>query len=146
MTQEANLPAVPPRASLRDWLTSATPSSRRQAVFGNLYRSGAAIIGNPAALVGLLIVFALIMVAVFAGMISGHVSPIAQDLAARLAPPGGAHWFGTDELGRDIYSRTVYGARVTLTIVVLVSIVVAPIGLAMGTTAGYLGGWVDAFL
>ena len=64
----------------------------------------------------------------------------------RLAPPGAAHWFGTDELGRDIYARTLYGARVTLTIVVLVSVVVAPIGLAVGTLAGYLGGWVDAVL
>ncbi len=65
----------------------------------------------------------------------GHVSPIAQDLAARLAPPESAHWFGTDELGRDIYAPHVYGARVTLTIVVLVSVVVAPIGLAVGTAA-----------
>jgi peptide/nickel transport system permease protein len=146
MTQEAKLPAAAPRTSLRDWLASETPSSRRQAVLGNLCRSAAAIFTNPAALAGLVIVVALILIAIFAPVISGHVSPIAQDLAARLAPPGSAHWFGTDELGRDIYARTVYGARVTLTIVVLVSVVVAPIGLAVGTTAGYLGGWVDAIL
>jgi peptide/nickel transport system permease protein len=92
------------------------------------------------------IVGALIIVAIFAPMIAGYVSPIHQALAERLAPPSSVHWFGTDELGRDIYARTVHGSRVTLTIVMLVSVVVAPIGLTVGTMAGYLGGWVDAVL
>ncbi len=113
---------------------------------GNLYRGGIAICANPAALTGLLIVGALILVALFAPLIAGQISPNAQDLTARLAAPSPEHWFGTDELGRDIYVRTIHGARVTLTIVLLVSVVVAPIGLAVGTTAGYLGGWVDAIL
>jgi peptide/nickel transport system permease protein len=146
MTDEANLRTVSPLNSLRRWLETATPASRRQAVLGNLYRGAIALLANPAALTGMLIVVALILVAILAPVISGHVSPIAQDLAARLAPPGSAHWFGTDELGRDIYARTVYGARVTLTIVMLVSVVVAPIGLAVGTAAGYLGGWIDTIL
>jgi peptide/nickel transport system permease protein len=132
--------------SLRQWLASDAPASRRQAVIGNLYRGVAALCANPAALTGLVIVGALIIVAIFAPMIAGYVSPIAQTLAERLAPPSAAHWFGTDELGRDIYARTVHGTRVTLTIVILVSVVVAPIGLTVGTLAGYLGGWVDAVL
>jgi peptide/nickel transport system permease protein len=134
-----------PRQTLRQWLLSEMPSSRRQAIAGVLYRGTSALVSNPAALAGLLIVGALIVIAALAPFITG-ISPIAQDLASRLAPPSGAHWFGTDELGRDIFSRTVYGARVTLTIVILVSVVVAPIGLAVGTTAGFLGGWVDAVL
>jgi peptide/nickel transport system permease protein len=133
-------------SGLRQWLASDEPASRRQAVLGNLARGAAAIIANPAALAGLLIVSALVIVAIFAPLIAGRVSPIAQDLAARLAPPSSIHWFGTDELGRDIYARTIHGARVTLTIVMLVAVFVAPIGLAVGTTAGYLGGWVDAVL
>ena len=132
--------------SLRQWLASDAPASRRQAVLGNLYRGIAALCANPAALAGLVIVGALIFVAIFAPMIAGYVSPIQQTLAERLAPPSSNHWFGTDELGRDIYARTVHGSRVTLTIVLLVSVVVAPIGLAVGTTAGYLGGWADAVL
>ena len=132
--------------TVRQWLQNDAPASRRQAVLGNFYRGIAAICTNPAALAGLLIVTALIVVALFAPLFAGHASPIAQDLAARLAAPGPVHWFGTDELGRDIYARTVHGARVTLTIVMLVSVVVAPIGLAVGTTAGYLGGWADAVL
>ena len=131
---------------LRQWLASDTPASRYQAVLGSLYRNAVAIIANPAALAGLLIVGLLILVAIFAPLIAGSVSPNAQDLAARLAAPSATHWFGTDELGRDIYVRTVHGSRVTLVIVMLVSVVVAPIGLAVGTTAGYLGGWVDAVL
>jgi peptide/nickel transport system permease protein len=132
--------------SLRQWLASDAPASRRQAVLGNIYRGVAALCANPAALAGLVIVGSLIIVAMFAPMIAGYVSPIQQTLAERLAPPSSTHWFGTDELGRDIYSRTVHGSRVTLTIVMLVSVVVAPIGLAVGTTAGYLGGWADAVL
>lgn len=132
--------------TIRQWLASDAPASRRQAVLGNIYRGVAALCANPAALAGLVIVGALIFVAIFAPMIAGYVSPIQQTLAERLAPPSSAHWFGTDELGRDIYARTVHGSRVTLTIVMLVSVVVAPIGLAVGTLAGYLGGWADAVL
>jgi peptide/nickel transport system permease protein len=132
--------------SWRLWLASETPSSRRQAVLGNAYRSFRKVLSNPAALTGLLIVLTLILIATFANLITGGVSPYAQTLANRLAAPSAAHWFGTDELGRDIFARIVYGARVTLTIVMLVSVVVAPIGLIVGTMAGYLGGWMDTIL
>jgi peptide/nickel transport system permease protein len=104
-----------------------------------------AILHNPTAVVGLFIVVLLLLAALLAPWLSPY-SPIAQDLSGRLASPSAAHWFGTDELGRDVLARTLYGARVTLTIVALVSIVVAPIGLAVGTVAGYIGGWVDAVL
>src|SRR5688572_25852019 len=134
------------RPSLRQWLASDAPASRRQAMLGNFYRGVVALCSNPAALTGLLIVLTLILIAIFAPLIAGHVSPVHQSLADRLAPPSTLYWFGTDELGRDIFSRTVHGARVTLTIVMLVSVVVAPIGLAVGLLAGYLGGWVDAIL
>jgi peptide/nickel transport system permease protein len=132
--------------SLSQWLMSDAPATRRQAVLGNIYRGVRAILANPAALAGLIIVTLLVFMAVFAGALSGGVSPIAQVLPDRLLPPGAAHWFGTDELGRDIYARTLYGARVTLTIVALVSVIVVPIGLAVGTLAGYMGGIVDAVL
>ena len=133
-------------AALHRWLIADAPVSRRQAAAGNVYRGLLAILANPAALVGLVIVLLLLLVASFAPLLAGGVSPIAPDLAHRLAPPSAHHWFGTDELGRDIYVRVVYGARVTLTIVILVSIFVAPIGLVVGTLSGYLGGWVDVAL
>lgn len=132
--------------NLTQWLLDDAPRSRRQAAFGNFYRGLRAIMANPAALAGLIIIGFLLFLVVAAPLLDRGLSPLAQDLAGRLAPPSSQHWFGTDELGRDIYSRTLYGARVTLTIVLLVSVVVAPIGLAVGTLAGYLGGWVDAAL
>lgn len=132
--------------SLVQWLMDDRPASRRQAVAGNIYRAARAIIANPAALAGLLIIVLLVTVALFAPALAFGRSPFAQDLTQRLSAPSSIHWLGTDELGRDIYARTIYGARVTLTIVFLVSIIVAPIGLAVGTLAGYLGGWVDRVL
>lgn len=131
---------------LGQWLMSEAPASRRQAVLGSFYRGVRAIFANPTALAGLFIVALLVAMAVFAPWFAMGRSPLSQDLAQRLAAPSPEHWFGTDELGRDIYARTLYGARVTLTIVVLVSVVVVPIGLAVGTVAGYFGGWVDAVL
>ena len=91
---------------------------------------------------------------VFAGSPLRHRSPsptwwrrrTATVLTDRLQPPSAGHWLGTDELGRDIYSRIVYGARVTLYIVGLVAILVGPIGLLVGTVAGYVGGWLDTVL
>ncbi|SEN71261.1 peptide/nickel transport system permease protein [Loktanella fryxellensis] len=88
---------------------------------------------------------ALIVIAAFAPLIATH-DPYLQNLGDALARPSGAHVFGTDELGRDIFSRLVHGARITLTIIFLVTIVVGPIGLFVGTVAGYHGGWLDTIL
>jgi peptide/nickel transport system permease protein len=132
--------------SLRQWLLTDAPASRRQAVLGGTYRGLTSILRNPTAMAGLVIVTILVLMAIFAPLFAMGKDPIAQDLAVRLAAPSAEHWFGTDELGRDIFARTLYGAQVTLTIVALVSVVVVPIGLAVGTVAGYFGGWVDAVL
>ena len=75
-----------------------------------------------------------------------HPSATGQALTDRLQPPSAAHWLGTDELGRDIYSRIVHSARLTLYIVGLVVIIVGPVGLLIGTVAGYIGGWLDIVL
>ncbi|MDB5561832.1 MAG: D,D-dipeptide transporter permease [Hyphomicrobiales bacterium] len=131
---------------LAQWLSSEAPTSRRHAILSNAYRGVRSFLANPTALAGLVIVAVLVFLAIFAPLLTMGQSPLDQDLAGRLAAPSAAHWFGTDELGRDVFARTLYGARVTLTIVALVSIVVAPIGLAVGTIAGYLGGWVDVVL
>jgi peptide/nickel transport system permease protein len=136
--------SIPPQG-WRAWLLSPTPGSRLQARLGNLYLGWLAFLANPLALVGLAIVLALVLTAVFAPLLAPG-SPYAQGLTQRLLPPSSAHWFGTDELGRDIYTRLVHGGRVTLTIVVLVAVIVAPVGLAIGTAAGYFGGIIDAAL
>ncbi|MBB6466453.1 peptide/nickel transport system permease protein [Aminobacter lissarensis] len=132
-------------ATTRDWLLDDSPSSRLQARLGRSYRLARALSRNPLAMVGAIIVATLILVALFAPWIATH-SPIGQDLAMRLRPPSWDNWMGTDELGRDIWSRVVYGARITLMIVALVAVLAAPVGLVIGAVAGYFGGWVDRIL
>lgn len=100
---------------------------------------------NPLTAIGSAIVLMLILVAIFAPWIATH-DPLAQDLANALQAPSAAHYFGTDEFGRDVFSRLVYGSRITLYIVALVSVTVGPIGLALGVVAGYYGGIVDTIL
>ncbi|WP_239952214.1 ABC transporter permease [Pantoea sp. Z09] len=100
---------------------------------------------NPLTAIGGTIVLLLCLTALFAPWIAPY-HPLVQDLDNALSPPGAQHWFGTDEFGRDIFSRLVWGARITLYIVLLVSVTVGPIGLLLGVTAGYFGGKVDAAL
>jgi peptide/nickel transport system permease protein len=132
------------KGTLRTYM-AREPRSPGEAMLREFYFGTIHFLANPLALLGLVIIALLCLVAIFAPFIATH-DPLLQDLNNALKPPSGAHWLGTDELGRDIYSRIVYGARVTLYIVALVSITVGPIGLAVGATAGYLGGWADMVL
>ncbi|CCV15648.1 nickel transporter permease [Mesorhizobium sp. STM 4661] len=132
--------------SRRDWLLSERPASRMQARLGRAYVAWRRFSANRLAFVGLLIILALLVVAAFADLLAPY-SPTIGDLKnSRLLAPSAAHWFGTDDLGRDIYSRIIYGSRWTLYVVTLVAIIAAPIGLLVGTVAGYAGGWTDAIL
>ncbi len=132
-------------ATLRSWLLAETPASRGQARLGQAYVGWLGFRRNPLAMAGLAVLVALVLVAVLAPALTDR-SPVAQDLGQRLRPPSAEHWFGTDQLGRDIYTRVLYGSRITLVIVGLVVVMVAPTGLLIGTLAGYLGGWVDTVL
>jgi len=87
----------------------------------------------------------LLLAALFAPWIA-PADPAVQNLPARLASPSRAHWMGTDELGRDILSRTLYGARISLLVSVCVVCGCGLIGLTMGMIAGYAGGWFDQFV
>jgi peptide/nickel transport system permease protein len=127
------------------WLLAETPASRTQARLGQAYVIWLAFRGNPLAMAGLAVLVALVLIALLTPLLTGQ-SPLAQDLGQRLQPPSARYWFGTDELGRDIYTRVLYGSRITLVIVGLVVVMVAPTGLLIGTAAGYLGGWVDTVL
>lgn len=133
--------------SRRDWLLSDRPGSRRQARLGQAYRTWLAFRSNRLAMVGLGIVLLLIVMAIFADVIAPYDPLIGGDLRTeRLLPPSWEHWMGTDEQARDIWSRLVYGSRLTLMVVALVAVIATPIGLLVGTSAGYFGGWVDTVL
>ena len=124
------------------WLLDENPETRLQARLGQGYRLARALARNPLAMVGLAIIVALLIVAAFAPWLAPH-SAVDGDLANRLAPPSTVHWMGTDELGRDIMSRIIFGARITLYIVLLVAVIAAPLGLVIGAVSGYFGGLVD---
>ena len=95
--------------------------------------------------VGFVAAAILLVAALLAPWIS-PADPAAQNLPARLASPSRAHWMGTDELGRDIFSRTLYGARISLLVSVCVVSGCGLLGLTMGMLAGYAGGWFDRLI
>jgi len=88
----------------------------------------------------------LLVVAALAAPWLAPADPTAQNLPARLASPSHAHWMGTDELGRDILSRILYGARVSMLVSISVVLGAGITGLTIGSLAGYFGGWLDRFV
>ncbi|MDA5640543.1 MULTISPECIES: nickel transporter permease [Agrobacterium] len=132
-------------ANFRNWALDETPHSRTQAAWGNRYRIWLNLKSNPLAVAGLTIIVLFIALSLLAPLLAPY-DPATQNLGNRLAFPSAEHWFGTDELGRDILSRILYGGRVTLGMVIAVVVLVAPIGLAIGCIAGYFGGIVDTVL
>ncbi|MES2550335.1 MAG: ABC transporter permease [Pseudomonadota bacterium] len=132
--------------ALRAWLSDPNPASRRQARLGQAWLAWQRIQRNRLAMAGLIIVAILLLVAAFAPLIAPH-DPLTQDLTRRLLPPGTpGNLLGTDDFGRDILSRIIYGARITLYIIALVAVTAPVLGLLIGTVAGYFGGWIDAIL
>lgn len=100
---------------------------------------------NRLTYIGIFIVIILIIVAVFAPFIATH-DPVADDTALKFALPSAEHWFGTDASGRDIFSRLVYGARISLTVGIVVTVISALVGMVVGALAGFYGGWLDKIL
>jgi peptide/nickel transport system permease protein len=99
---------------------------------------------NVLASVGMVLVAVFIIFALLAPWIAPQ-NPSNIDLPSRLQPPSGAHWFGTDELGRDIFSRVIYGARISMLVGSSVVAGSLLLGLILGSIAGYYGGWADRF-
>lgn len=100
---------------------------------------------NRLTYIGLAIASLVIIAAVFAPFIATH-DVTAQNLAVRFADPSAEHWFGTDALGRDVFSRVIYGARISLQVGLTVVIVSAFIGIIIGAISGFYGGWIDRIL
>lgn len=97
---------------------------------------------TPSLLWGSLMLLLLALVAVFAPIISPY-EPTAQNMSAILQPPSFEHWLGTDQLGRDLFTRLIYAARTDLKIMVLAQIIPFCLGVSLGMIAGYCGKWVD---
>ncbi|HVL56955.1 MAG TPA: ABC transporter permease [Burkholderiaceae bacterium] len=99
---------------------------------------------HPTAIAGGLVLLLMVCIAVFAPWIA-TADPLSVSPIRRLRPPSAQHWFGTDMLGRDVYSRVIYGARVSLTVGLSVAVLASVIGLAIGLATGYLR-WLDAVM
>jgi peptide/nickel transport system permease protein len=103
------------------------------------------LLQQPLAAIGVLLLIGFILCAIFAPLLAPH-DPAQLDLNGRLLSPSLAHWFGTDELGRDILSRTLYGARISLAVAVSVMGLSLSVGLIAGCLSGFYGGWTDTVL
>ncbi len=97
---------------------------------------------HPTAIIGAAVLLLMILIALFAPWL-GTVDPQELAPAHRLKPPSGEHWFGTDMLGRDVYSRVIFGARVSLTVGIAVAALSISVGLAIGLVTGFIR-WLDA--
>ena len=100
---------------------------------------------NRLTYIGLAIASVVIFVAIFAPFLATH-DVTAQNLELRFAAPSAEHWFGTDGLGRDVFSRVLFGARISLQVGIIVVAVSAVVGILIGSIAGFYGGWVDRIL
>jgi ABC-type dipeptide/oligopeptide/nickel transport system permease subunit len=97
---------------------------------------------NPLAMAGLVVLAMWLVIAVIVPVVAPY-EPNQQDIINRLQGPSAKHFFGTDDLGRDIFSRVLYGARISVPAGMLTILVTATIGIILGAFAGYVGGWLD---
>lgn len=118
-----------------------TPDSRLQ-IRSEWRRALRVLARNRLVLAGLMMVVGLVVVAALAGLIAPY-DPIANNIRAREQPPSAYYFFGTDRFGRDVFSRVVFGSRISL-LVALVSVALSTlVGVALGLVGGYYGGWID---
>lgn len=123
---------------------TGAPPPHPAPVAGSAWSLAALLVQQPLALAGAFVLGVMSLSAVFAPLL-GTVDPLALTPLQRLRPPGEAHWFGTDQFGRDLWSRVVYGARVSLVVGLTVAVLSVAIGLAIGLAAGYVR-WLDAVI
>src|SRR5262245_5496747 len=98
--------------------------------------------GHPLGIVGAVIMVVLVFAAAFADLLTWS-DPLTTNSAISLAPPSATHWLGADLMGRDVYSRILYGARISLAVGVGSTLLGCALGVVLGLVSGYLGGWVD---
>lgn len=102
---------------------------------------------NKLAMAGLIVLTAMILIAVFAGVLVNYdTMVVGQNMSERMQTPSAKHWFGTDQYGRDVFARIIYGSRLSLTLSIVAMTAAVAIGAGIGAVAGYYGGRVDDVL
>lgn len=130
--------------TLIDQYTTSMSEYKKQSqwkeVWGRLQR-------NKSAMAGLVVIILICLMAIFADVLADYeTQAITQNIAEKLQKPSAAHWFGTDEFGRDIFARCVHGSRVSLMMGLLSTVLSFALGLLLGAIAGYYGGLVDSII
>jgi len=121
---------------------AADPAPRRAGRVLAIFR---ALLREPIGCIALVILSFVLLLALFAPLIAQY-DPLFQDRRAVLKPPSLAHWFGTDDIGRDVFSRVLYGTRISLLVGLLVVSFTMLVGGLIGLISGYFGGWVDTVI
>jgi len=114
----------------------------------NSYQNWYRFSRNPTAVIGAAIVIISILAAIFAPYITPHPEHVGAvvNFRARHLPPSAEYWFGTDNVGRDIFTRVIFGARVSLLLALVVLGTAVPVGTVLGLLAGYFGGWTETII
>lgn len=126
-------------------MSDATETLAEPRRLSNAYQNWYRFSRNPSAVIGAVIVIVCILAAIFAPLITPypeHVGAVV-DFRSRHLPPSSEHWFGTDNVGRDIFTRVIFGLRISLLLALVVLGTAVPIGTVLGLLAGYFGGWVE---
>lgn len=131
--------------SAQDYVPETTRSTFLATVFSALTPLWKKLSREPLGLCGFVVLFILVVFAIFAPWIAPF-DPAAQNLQATFLPPSLSHLAGTDEFGRDIFSRLIFGARITISTILAVTLIVGPIGLVIGVVSGFVGGRTDTIL
>jgi peptide/nickel transport system permease protein len=120
-------------------------SPREQRRLSNAYQNWYRFSRNPTAVIGATIVIACVLLAIFAPLITPYPEHVgaAVNFRARHLPPSAEYWFGTDSVGRDIFTRMVFGMRISLQLAFVVLGIAVPVGTVLGLAAGYFGGWAE---
>lgn len=125
-------------------VSEVTAKYKKKSQMADIFRR---LARNKTAMIGAVVVIALLLMAIFADVLHDYdTEVIKQDIMARLQPPSSEHWFGTDEMGRDIFSRVCYGAKYSLLISFVAATFSLAVGLVLGALAGYYGGWIDMII
>jgi peptide/nickel transport system permease protein len=129
-------------ATLPANIIAAKPAGRLESPAGRALQN---LLARPSAMIGLAIIAVFVLLAIFAPFVAPY-DPIATSWSAVRKAPSSAHWFGTDELGRDIMSRIIFGTRASLLAGVISVSIAISIGVPLGLLAGYRGGFIDALI
>jgi peptide/nickel transport system permease protein len=133
------------RSTLAD-LSASSDLAEASAAQASEFKRTVRVMFRRKVVAGGVVVIALLMATALLGPMIAPVDPYEQGLSSRLAPPSGVNLLGTDELGRDVLSRLIYGARISLLVGIVAITIAGTVGMALGLVAGYFGGWTNIII